>query len=136
MKLVEGTHYSRRLDQPSSVNFKTREYVDCLLCRAPRDYDDEPVINNGRSANHVGKGIRLDALMHHYKAKHKDAFPAAGRSLLDMGFTLTTAGEAAEAAEATPARLESDIMDDEVDEESARQEPAARTHQPPPRLAA
>ncbi len=50
-----------------------------------------------------------------------------------MGFTLTTAGEAAEASEATPARLESDIMDDEVDEESARQEPAAQTHQPPPR---
>jgi len=136
MKLVEGTHYSRRLDQPSTVNFKTREYVDCLLCSAPSDSDDETVINNGRSAKHARQGIRLDALMHHYKAKHKDVFPAAGRSLLDMGFTLTNAGEVAEAAEATPTRLESDIMDDEVDEESARQEPAAQTQQPPPRSAA
>ncbi len=99
MKLVEGTHYSRRLDQPSSNNFKTREYVDCLLCRAASDYDDEPVINNGRSANHARKGNRLDALTHHYKAKHKDEFPADGRNLLDMGFTITTAGEAAKAAE-------------------------------------
>ena len=82
MKLVEGTHYSRSLDQPSSVNFKTRKYVDCRLCRAASYYDDEPVINNGRLANHARKCIRLDALMHHYKAKHKDAFPAARKSLI------------------------------------------------------
>ncbi len=44
MKFVEGTHYSRRLDQPSSVKHKTREYVDCLVCGVPSDSDDEPDI--------------------------------------------------------------------------------------------
>ena len=34
------------------------------------------------------KDIRLDALMIHFKVKHKDAFLAEGRSLLDMGFVL------------------------------------------------
>ena len=94
MKLVEGTLYSRRLDQPSSVNFRTREYVDYLFCSVPSDSEDEPPIRK-KSTNQARKRIRLDNLLQHYKEKHKDAFPAEGRSLLDMGFIVAVAVEAA-----------------------------------------
>ena len=52
-----------------------------------------------------------------------------------MGFTVAVAVEAGEAVEAAAnIPSESDIMDDETDEESGRQEVvAARTEQPPPR---
>ena len=98
MKSVEETHYTRRLGHPSFVNFRTREYADCLLCRVPSDSEDEPRIKNTR--NQVMKGIRLDNLLIHYKKKHKDAFPAEGRSLLVMIFSVTSAVEAAEVVEA------------------------------------
>ncbi len=94
---MEGTHYLRREDQPSSVSFRTREYVDCLLCGAPSDSDDEPPTRNRSIRIQAQKGIRLDTLMRHYKKKHKDVFHVEGRSLLDMGFTITRAVESAKA---------------------------------------
>ncbi len=35
MKLVEDTHYRRRLDQPSSSTYGSKAYVDYLLCGVP-----------------------------------------------------------------------------------------------------
>ncbi len=32
MKLVDGIHYSWRLNQTSSVTFRAREYVDYIFC--------------------------------------------------------------------------------------------------------
>jgi len=69
-------------------------------------------------------------LMCHYKKKQKDALPFEGRSLLNMGFIVTSAAVATKAVEAAPIPLESYM--DEV-KESARHEPVAyRTEQPPP----
>ncbi len=41
MKLVEGTHYRGRLDQPSPHPIVAKEFVDCLLCELPSDSEDE-----------------------------------------------------------------------------------------------
>jgi hypothetical protein len=44
MKLVEGAHYKRRLDQPSHINYGSKYYyVDCLLSGAQSDSDDDIV---------------------------------------------------------------------------------------------
>ncbi len=41
MKLIEGTHYLRRIDQPSPHLARSKEFVDCLICRLPSDSEDE-----------------------------------------------------------------------------------------------
>ncbi len=43
MKLVEGTHYMRRLGQPSYVATRAKEFVDCLVCGVSSDSEDENV---------------------------------------------------------------------------------------------
>ncbi len=90
MKLVEGTHYKRRLDQPSSVPTRAKEKVDCLICGVPSDSEDENV--RSRLTNkQVNQGIRLDKLLIHYKRKHREAFLVQARSLLDKGFSVAGA---------------------------------------------
>ncbi len=69
-------------------------------------------------------------VMCHYKMKHKDALPCEVKSLVNMGFNVTSAAVAAKAVEAPPIPSESGI--DEA-EESARHEPLAyRPEQPRP----
>jgi hypothetical protein len=87
MKLVEGTRYSRRLDQPSPRPIRAKEVVDCLICGVPSDSEDENV-RRRLTKKQVNQGIRLDILLIHYKGKHLEAFPAQGRSLLDMGLSV------------------------------------------------
>ena len=86
MKLIEGTHYLRRLDQPSPHPIRAKELVDCLFCRLPSDSEDEGVRAKIRRKQ-AKDGIRLDKLMQHFKVQHKGDIPSEGRSLLDMGFT-------------------------------------------------
>jgi hypothetical protein len=93
MKLVEGTHYTRKLDRSSHNNYGSKEYVDCLLCGVPSDSDDD-IVKRKLTIKQVNQGIRLDMLMIHYKGKHRDAFPSEGRSLLDLGFTVASVVEA------------------------------------------
>jgi hypothetical protein len=80
----------RRLEQPSHMNFGSKEFVDCLMCGVSSDSDDD-IARRKLTRNQVNQGIRLDKLMQHYKGKHRDAFPSAGRSLLDLGFTILSA---------------------------------------------
>ena len=41
MKLVEGTHYTRRADQPYPHPIRAKEMADCMFCRLPSDSEDE-----------------------------------------------------------------------------------------------
>ena len=41
MKLIEGTHYRRRIDQPSPHLARSKEFVECLICRLPSDSEEE-----------------------------------------------------------------------------------------------
>ncbi len=41
MKLIDGMHYIRRLDQTSPHPIRAKELVDCLFCRLPSDSEDE-----------------------------------------------------------------------------------------------
>ena len=68
MKLLEGTHFLRRLEQPSRDGPRSKERVDCLLCLSVDDDGD----NVGKRAR---LGYRLDKLQKHYKGKHMDSFP-------------------------------------------------------------
>ena len=129
MKLVVRIHYSRRLNQPSSITFRAREYVDCIFCGVPNDSEDVPPVRNTLSKRQAMKGICLDMLMVHYKKKHKDAFPSEGRSLLNMGFIVTSAAVATRAVEAAPIPSESDMHE-------AEDPVAYRIDQPPPRQVA
>ena len=83
----------RRLDQPSHNNFGSTKFVDCLLCGVLSASDDDiPARKFTRKQRNPG--IRLDKLMRYFKVKHRDAFPSAGRSLLDLGFNVSSAVEA------------------------------------------
>ncbi len=131
MKLVEGTHYRRRLDQPSHNNYGSKDYVDCLLCGAPSDSDDD-IVRRKLTRKQVNQDIRLDRLMIHYKGKHRDAFPSEGRSLLDLGFIDASAVGAT-------SQVDDDAIPSEAkmgNDESVRLETvASRIRQPPPRPA-
>ena len=93
MKFLEGTHLRRRLEQPSERNFGSKQFVDCLLCGVPSDSDDDIAMRK-LTRKQRNQGIRLDKLMRHFKGKHRDAFPSSGRSLLDLGFTVSSAVDA------------------------------------------
>ncbi len=82
----------RRLNQPSSYPIRAKEFVDCLLCELPSDSEDEER-HATLTRRQARDGIRLDKLMSHFKAKHKAHRPTEGRSLLDMGFTVSVARE-------------------------------------------
>jgi hypothetical protein len=73
------------LEQPSPHPIRAKEYVDCLICGIPSDFEDD-VSRRKLTEKKVNQGIRLDRLMIHFKGKHRDAFPVEGRSLLGMGF--------------------------------------------------
>ena len=74
MKLVEDTHYRRRLEQPSSSTYGSKDYVDCLFCGVPSDSEDETTMHRRKlTRKQANQGIRLDRLMIHYKGKHKEA---------------------------------------------------------------
>jgi hypothetical protein len=136
MKLIEGTHYRRRIGQPSPHLARSKEFVDCLICRLPSDSEEE----EGRTTlrrSHVKDGIRLDKLPQHFKAKHKGHLPSEGMSLLDMGFTR---------GNATSTQLSEDAVMETEEEGGPSTSPppmteprasvAARAMQPPPRQAA
>ncbi len=66
MKLVERTHYIKRMDQPSTHPIRAKEFVECMFCRLPSDSEEE----GGRAKRRrkqAQDGIRLDKLMQHYK---------------------------------------------------------------------
>jgi hypothetical protein len=81
MKLVEGTHYRRRLDQPSPHPHLSKEFVDCLLCAAPSDSEDDQVRRRMTRKN-TRKGIRLDRLTRHFNLQHRSETSNEGRTLL------------------------------------------------------
>jgi hypothetical protein len=94
MKLVEVTHFRRRLQQPSPTPHKCKELVSCLFCdTSTYPYDAK------RGGVRVGtqkrcKGvICLDKLVTHTNKAHPECSPAEGRSLLDMDFTIGTSGD-------------------------------------------
>jgi hypothetical protein len=92
MKLVEGTHYRRRLDQPSPHPHPSKEFVGCLLCATPSDSEDDQVRRRMIRKN-TRKGIRLDRVMRHFNYKHRLEPSIEGRTLLHYpGFSRATAG--------------------------------------------
>ena len=91
MKLLEGTHLRRRLDQPSPIPSKL--FVDCLFIKVPSDSDDEHVLRATFTRMQAKHGIRMDKLKTQYKRKHKGEMPSEGMSLLDLGFTLVARRE-------------------------------------------
>jgi hypothetical protein len=82
----------RMLDQPSPHLIRAKEFVDCILCELPSDSEDKDR-HATLTRRQAGDGIRLDKFMSHFKAKHKADIPTEGRSLLDMGFTISVAHE-------------------------------------------
>ena len=128
MKRLEGNHYRRRLDQPSRSNFGSKVFVDCLMCGVPSDSDDD-IAKRTKTRKQANQGICLKKLMrHHYKGTHRDAFPSVGRSLLDLGFTISSAVEATSIVEDAAIPSEADMGTGEF----ARLETvASRTKQPP-----
>jgi len=65
MKLLEGTHFRRRLDdQPSPI--PSKEFVDGLFCRVPNDSDDELVARATFTKMQAKHGIQMDKLKAHY----------------------------------------------------------------------
>ncbi len=64
MLLIEGTHYRRRLEQPSPAPKPSKEIVDCLLCGDPT-LDPEEDHDARKRARSKGRNIRLDRLMRH-----------------------------------------------------------------------
>jgi hypothetical protein len=69
MKPVEGTHYKRRLDQPTPHPIRAKEFVNCLFCKLLSDYEDEE-LHATLTRRPTRDGIRLDKFMSHFKAKH------------------------------------------------------------------
>ena len=63
MNLLEGTHFRRRLDQPSRI--ASKEFVDCLFCRFPSDSDDEPTARATFTKIQAKHGIRMEKLKEH-----------------------------------------------------------------------
>jgi hypothetical protein len=96
MKLVEGTHYTRRLDQPSPHQASSKEMIDYLFCRLPSYSEDEVERGQFWHRKQVKNGIRLDILMKRVKAKHKGEISSEGISLLYIGFTQESGREAAQ----------------------------------------
>ena len=66
IKLVEGTHYRRRFNQPSPSTRKSRELVSCLFCDTSSYLDDEAHRVERVGRNKRCKGVvRLDKLVKH-----------------------------------------------------------------------
>jgi len=63
MKLVKGTHYRRRENQPSPAPHKSKEVVDCLLCGDPGDDDGNEHVAKKRFCQ-LGKTFALIGPMH------------------------------------------------------------------------
>ena len=59
MKLVEGTRYRQRLDQPSSHKTRAKKFVDCRICGVTSDSEDE-CARRRLSKKQVNQGLRLD----------------------------------------------------------------------------
>ena len=96
IKLVEGTHYRRRYNQPSPTPAKSKELVSYLFCDTSRYPDDAAHAAERVGRNKRCKGVvRLDKLMKHITTAHPDRIPAEGRSRLDMGFTMGNGGDVA-----------------------------------------
>ena len=100
MKLIEGTHYMRRHEQPTPAPHKSKEVVDCLLCSDPGDDDIAPLGHVARKRSRpIGQNIRLDRFHVHLKAHHPDACRNGARSLFELGFTRRELGAAVTAPE-------------------------------------
>ncbi len=93
MKLLEGTHFMRRLDQPSPI--PSKEFVDSLFCKIPSDSDDEPEPRSTLTRMQAKNGIRMDKLKTRSYKKHKAIMTSEGMSLLDTDFTLGARREGA-----------------------------------------
>ena len=92
MKLVEGTHYLRRIEQPSPHPKPSKEIVDCLFCAAPSDSDDDDIRRRMQRKN-TRKGFRLDKLMRHFRCQHPSQPSTDVRTLLSYpGFSRSTVG--------------------------------------------
>ncbi len=71
MKLVEGTHYLRRMDQPSPQPNPSKQFVDCLFCAAPSDSEDDQA-HRRMTRKNTRKGIiRLDMLTRDFNVQHR-----------------------------------------------------------------
>ena len=92
MKLIEGSHYMRRLDQYSPQPHPSKEFVDWLLRSAPSDSEDGEVRRRITRKN-TRKGIRLDKFMKHFKVQHREEPHNEGRTLFYYpGFSRAGAG--------------------------------------------
>ncbi len=60
MRLIEGTHYMQRDNQPSPAPHKSKEAVNYLLCSDPGDDDGNEHAARKR-ARPIGKNLRLDS---------------------------------------------------------------------------
>ena len=76
IKLLEETHYRRRLYQPLPPPQKCRELVSCLFCDTSSYPDDEEHVAERVGRTKQCKGVlRLDKLMTHIKAKQRPILP-------------------------------------------------------------
>ena len=78
------------------------------MCGVPSGSEDE-IVKRKITRKQANQGIRLDRLMIHYKGKHREAFLAEGRSLLDLRFTTARDVEAVAGVEADDIPSEADM---------------------------
>ena len=66
--------------------------MECLLCAAPSDSEDDEIRRRTRRKN-TRKGFRLDKLMRHFRCQHPSQPSTDVRTLLSYpGFSRSTAG--------------------------------------------
>ncbi len=94
IKLVEGTHYRRRLHQFGSTPHKCKGLVSCLFSDTSSYTNDaEQGVVRVDGHKRCKRVIRLDKLAKHINKTHPEYIPAEGMSLLDMGFTMKAGGD-------------------------------------------
>ncbi len=87
MFLIEGTHYTRRLEQPLPTSKPSKKIVDCLLCGDPT-LDPEEEHDAKERARSKGRNIRLDRLMRHITRDHPDVVREGSWSLISLLISL------------------------------------------------
>ena len=84
-RLIEGTHYMRRENQPSPAPHKYKEAIDCLFCSDHGDDGNEQVGHVRRKRSRpIGLNIYLEGVIEgtYYTATNKKTIDATAKHIL------------------------------------------------------